>query len=66
MTIKEKLSTVAGLVWAAAFATACSHGASTMNESTVFPKGDQAPAAVFTNTTWVKMLHADEDGGFDT
>ncbi len=37
-----------------------------MSENTIFPKGDRAPSAVFTNPTWVEMLHTDEGGGFDT
>jgi quercetin dioxygenase-like cupin family protein len=32
----------------------------------VFPKGAQGPEEIFTNTTWVNMLHTDEDGTFDT
>ncbi len=64
--MKTKYSVIASLSLTVALVTACSHGGSTMNKSTVFPKGDRAPAAVFTNTTWVKMLHTDENGGFDT
>jgi quercetin dioxygenase-like cupin family protein len=63
--MRRKLSTVIGIVFTATLAS-CSHGANTMNKSTVFPKGDQAPKEVFTNTAWVKMLHTDEGGGFDT
>lgn len=37
-----------------------------MNKSAIFPKGDQGPKEIFTNTTWVKMLHTDEGGAFDT
>lgn len=37
-----------------------------MSKSTIFPRGDQAPKEVFTNTTWLKMLHADEGSMFDT
>jgi len=37
-----------------------------MNSETIFPKGKQAPRETFTNTTWLQMLHADEDGAFDT
>ena len=32
----------------------------------MFPKGDQGPKKYFSNTTWVKMLHTDEKGAFDT
>jgi len=38
----------------------------TMQYNTVFPKGNQGPKEVFTNTTWVNMLHTDSDGVFDT
>ena len=34
--------------------------------STVFPKGVRGPEEIFTNTTWVNMLHTDEEGIFDT
>ena len=37
-----------------------------MDNGAIFPKGQQAPAQVFTNMTWVQMLHTDEDGAFDT
>ena len=37
-----------------------------MSENTIFEKGDRGPDAIFTNTTWVKMLHPDEKGLFDT
>jgi quercetin dioxygenase-like cupin family protein len=37
-----------------------------MNNVAIFPKGQQAPSQVFTNATWVHMLHTDEDGAFDT
>ena len=50
---------------AVAFLTSCT-GANTMTKSAIFPKGDRAPEAIFTNTTWVQMLHTDNDGGFDT
>ena len=36
------------------------------DKSAIFEKGDQGPHEIFTNTTWVKMLHPDEDGAFDT
>jgi quercetin dioxygenase-like cupin family protein len=41
-------------------------GVQAMEKSAIFPKGDPAPSQVFTNTTWVAMLHTDEDGSFDT
>lgn len=62
----KTLSTSVGLLLTVALVASCSHGANTMNKNTVFPKGEQAPKEVFTNTTWVKMLHPDEDGAFDT
>ncbi|HPQ67507.1 MAG TPA: cupin domain-containing protein [bacterium] len=37
-----------------------------MTDSSVFPKGMQGPKEIFTNTTWVNMLHTDEQGVFDT
>lgn len=37
-----------------------------MNNGTVFPKCGQGPKEIFTNTTWVNMLHTDEKGTFDT
>ena len=37
-----------------------------MNTSAIFPKGDQGLKEIFTHTTWVKMLHTDEEGTFDT
>ncbi len=63
--MRKKLSTIVGLLLTATLVAACSHGGSTMNKNTIFPKGDRAPSQVFTNTTWVKMLHTDEGGGFD-
>ena len=60
------VSKIVGFVFIITLATSCGHGANTMNKSTVFPKGDQAPKEIFTNTTWVKMLHTDDDGAFDT
>jgi quercetin dioxygenase-like cupin family protein len=41
-------------------------GGNTMPYNTVFPKGDQGPKDYFTGTTWVKMLHPDSEGVFDT
>ena len=41
-------------------------GVHAMEKSAIFPKGDQAPSQIFTNTTWVAMLHTDEEGKFDT
>lgn len=37
-----------------------------MDESTLFPKGDQASSDIFSNTVWVKMLVTDEEKAFDT
>ncbi len=47
-------------------ATIPQQGVQAMETTTAFPKGERAPAQVFTNTTWVAMLHTDEDGSFDT
>ncbi len=41
-------------------------GDNTVQYNSVFPKGDQGPKETFTGTTWVKMLHPDSDGVFDT
>lgn len=41
-------------------------GDDNMQYNTVFPKGDRGPKDYFTGTTWVKMLHPDGDGVFDT
>jgi fermentation-respiration switch protein FrsA (DUF1100 family)/quercetin dioxygenase-like cupin family protein len=43
-----------------------SKGENSMQYNTVFSKGDQGPKEIFTNTTWVNMLHTDNDGVFDT
>ena len=64
--MKTRLSTMLNLLLSMTLFTSCSHGGKTMSKSTVFPKGDKAPKEVFTNTTWVKMLHTDEGGAFDT
>jgi quercetin dioxygenase-like cupin family protein len=37
-----------------------------MNNSTIFPKGNQGPEDYFSNIVWVNMLHTDEEGIFDT
>ena len=47
-------------------AATSSKGVHAMETSAIFPKGEQAPSQVFTNTTWVAMLHTDEEGEFDT
>lgn len=41
-------------------------GDQTMQFNTVFPKGNQGPKDYFTGTTWVNMLHTDENGVFNT
>ena len=41
-------------------------GERTMDNSTVFPKGDRASNDIFSNTVWVKMLVTDEKKAFDT
>ena len=56
----------AGVVLFAALIISCNKGVISMNKSTVFQKGDLAPKEIFSNTTWVNMLHTDEDGVFDT
>jgi len=61
-----KLPTIAGVLLTAALATACSQGANTMNAGAIFPKGNQGPKEIFTNTSWVQMLHTDKGGEFDT
>jgi quercetin dioxygenase-like cupin family protein len=37
-----------------------------VNRDTIFPKGDRAPQEYFSNTAWVRMLHADESRSLDT
>ena len=37
-----------------------------MNNSTIFPKGNQGPKDYFSNIVWVNMLHTDEERIFDT
>lgn len=37
-----------------------------MDENRIFPQGSQGPKDYFTNTTWVNMLHTDENKVFDT
>jgi len=58
--MRSTLSTTSGLLFTVTLVTSCSQGANTMNKSAIFPKGDQGPKEIFTNTTWVKMLHTDE------
>lgn len=41
-------------------------GGITMDNSTVFAKGEKAPGNIFSNTVWVKMLVTDEEKAFDT
>ena len=64
--MRPSLSLIITIALAATLAAACGQGANNMGKSTVFPKGAKAPKEIFTNTTWVEMLHTDEDGGFDT
>jgi len=64
--MKKMLSIMPSLVIAVLLVTTCNQGANAMNNSSIFPKGEPGPREIFTNTTWVKMLHADEGGGFDT
>ncbi len=37
-----------------------------MQTSEIFPRGDQAPAQIFTGAVWVHMLHTDREKVFDT
>jgi len=50
------------------FLSSCNNteGDQTMDNEMIFPKGDEAPSAFFSNTAWVRMLHTDEDHAFDT
>lgn len=64
--MKEKTPWIASLMIITAFFISCSEGVDTMNNKPIFPKGDQGPKEIFSNTTWVKMLHTDEEGVFDT
>jgi len=63
---KEEMLRIAGLLILTAFIISCSKGTNTMSNSTIFAKGEQGPKEYFSNTSWVKMLHTDEEGAFDT
>jgi len=41
-------------------------GGITMDNNTVFAKGDKASNSIFSNTVWVNMLVTDEEKAFDT
>lgn len=64
----NKRIAVASIVLLAVLAASCQQkrGSDAMQYNTIFPKGDQGPKEVFTNTTWVNMLHTDGDNVFDT
>lgn len=48
------------------FLISCNNkGGATMDKKPIFPKGNQGPKEIFTNTTWVKMLFTDEGKAFD-
>lgn len=64
--MKKNILMIINSVILSVFVCSCQTGGNTMNESTVFPRGDQGPKDYFTNTTWVNMLHTDKDGVFDT
>lgn len=51
-----------------AFVMSCTFnkGEMKMNNPAIFAKGDRGPDAYFSHTVWVKMLHTDEKGLFDT
>ena len=64
----KKIVAIVGLGLLAAFALShqYSKGDEVMAYDTIFPKGERGPEATFTGTTWVKMLHPDSGGVFDT
>jgi len=64
--MNKEILRIIGFVFAVTLMISFSKGANAMDKSTIFPKGDQGPEEIFTNTTWVKMLHSDEEGTFDT
>lgn len=41
-------------------------GGHKMADENIFPRGNQGPKEIFTNTTWVQMLFTDEEKAFDT
>ena len=41
-------------------------GDHTMDNKSIFAKGNQASKDYFSHTVWVNMLHTDEEGMFDT
>jgi len=60
---------VLGLLFLAFLIVSCSNAnikESNMSDNRIFPKGMQAPKDIFTNTTYVNMLHTDKDKAFDT
>jgi quercetin dioxygenase-like cupin family protein len=64
--MKKEILRIVGFVFAATLMISFSKGAYTMDKNAIFPKGDPGPEEIFTNKTWVKMLHTDEEGAFDT
>lgn len=64
--MKKEILRIIGFVLTVTLVISFSKGANTMEKSTVFAKGAQGPKEIFTNTTWVNMLHTDQDGTFDT
>ena len=64
----KKIVVILSLALIAVLVFCCQHkkGIDTMQYNTVFPKGNQGPKEIFTNTAWVNMLHTDSDGVFDT
>ena len=64
--MRMKIPAIIGFILIMTFVASCNKGVDTMDMSAVFARGEQGPGAIFTNTTWVNMLHTDEDGAFDT
>lgn len=54
------------LVMASVISCNFKKGENKMNNNAIFEKGDRGPEAYFSHTVWVKMLHTDEKGVFDT
>lgn len=63
--MKRAFLSILSLILTAILIISFSKGAEAMDDK-IFPKGDKGPEQIFTGITWVKMLHTDEKGAFDT
>lgn len=66
--MKKKMLRIISIMIIAVSIISCSknEGGNSMNNETVFPKGDQGPKDYFSKTVWVKMLVTDEEKAYDT